>query len=119
MTRSKPLEKTVVAKIMKALDNNYPGFYFKVHGGPYQMAGIPDIVGLHKGRFIAIEVKVPGREKNLSEKQKRVIKMIQRAGGISFMATSAEQVLETLEAEFRDDKTIPTPRRRIKKSSRK
>ena len=37
----------------------YGGFYIKIHGGMFQRAGIPDIIGVRKGRFIAIEVKTP------------------------------------------------------------
>ena len=99
------LEKTVVKNIMRALDSNYPGFYFKTHGGPYQAVGLPDIIGLHKGKFIGIEAKVPGKENTLTDKQKQVIRKIKLAGGIAFMATSAEQVLETLEGEFINGRT--------------
>ena len=33
------------------------GWCVKIHGGPYQDAGTPDILACYKGRFIAIEVK--------------------------------------------------------------
>lgn len=87
---------------MKSLGINFPGFYFKVHGGPFQVAGIPDIVGLHKGRFIAIEVKCPGKEDTLSEKQQNTINKIKAAGGIAFMTTSKEDTLIILQEEFKN-----------------
>lgn len=96
-------ESTVVKHIMKALDINYPGFYFKVHGGLYQATGLPDIIGLHRGRFIGIEVKVPGKENTLTKKQAQTIRKINLAGGISFMAISPQQVLVQLKEEFVDD----------------
>lgn len=100
-------ESTVVKHIVeKALDRYFPGFYFKTHGGLYQRVGLPDIIGLHKGRFIGIEVKVPGKEDTLTEKQAQTIKRIQLAGGIAFMATSPEQVIIKLKEVFANGKSI-------------
>jgi Holliday junction resolvase len=94
-------EKDVVRDIMNFLKDKYPGFYFKSHGGPFQMVGLPDIIGCHKGRFIGIEVKLPGKEDTLTPIQKKVIEMISKAGGISFMATSVEQVRKILKEQVR------------------
>lgn len=96
------LEKTVVKNIMKLLKKDYPGFYFKTHGGPFQMAGLPDILGCHKGRFIGIEVKAPGKEDTLTILQKKVLRLIRNAGGIAFMATTPKQVNKQLKEEFKD-----------------
>lgn len=95
------LEKQVVKNIVKALDKHYPGFYFKLHGGLFQRAGLPDIIGLHKGRFIAIEVKRPGKESTLTDKQERKIELINLAGGIAFMSTSAEHTIKTLKERYK------------------
>lgn len=100
---SKP-ETKVVKEIRKALDINYPGFYFKTHGGPFQMAGLPDIIGLHRGVFIGIEVKCPGKEDTLTQKQINVLGKIKSAGGIAFMSTSPEDTLKKLKGEFKDVK---------------
>jgi Holliday junction resolvase len=97
------LEKTVVKNIVKALDKHFPGFYFKTHGGLFQAIGLPDIIGLHKGRFIGIEVKVPGKEDTLTLKQEQVLRKISMAGGISFMATTPKQVLTNLKEEFKNE----------------
>lgn len=93
-------EKDVVKKIRLALDNHFPGFYFKVYGSAFQKVGIPDIVGVHKGRFIAIEVKVPGKEKNLTKIQEACLKKIQLAGGLAFMSTSPQHTLGVMFDEF-------------------
>ena len=94
------LERTVVKNIVKALGIHFPGFYFKTHGGLFQAIGLPDIIGLHKGRFIGIEVKVPGKEDTLTKKQDQTLRKIKMAGGISFMATTPKQVLKNLKEEF-------------------
>ena len=35
-------------------------FFWKEHGGPYGTSGIPDIICCYKGRFLGLEVKLPG-----------------------------------------------------------
>lgn len=97
MKNKEPLESVIVRRIQKALDIHYPGFYFKVHGGPFQRAGIPDIVGVHKGRFIAIEVKRPSGKHPYSKLQLLNIKKINLAGGIAFGTTSPEHVITEME----------------------
>ena len=62
---SKP-ETKVVKKILEMLEDSFPGFYFKTHGGLYQRIGLPDIMGVHRGRLIGIEVKCPGKEDTLT-----------------------------------------------------
>ncbi len=69
------------------------------------MKGLPDLIGCHKGRFIGIEVKEPGKEDELTEIQQKRIDQINMAGGIAFMATSPEQVINKLKEEFKHVKT--------------
>lgn len=92
---SKP-ETKIVDKCIALLKKSYPGFYFKSHGGPYQRAGLPDIIGVHKGRFIGVEIKCPGKEDTLTNLQKKTLDRISRAGGVAFMATSPQQLDDLL-----------------------
>lgn len=96
---SKP-ETKIVKTCLAFLRRSYPGFYFKSHGGAYQRAGLPDILGTHQGRFIGIEIKCPGQEDTLTDLQKKTIDQINRAGGVAFMATSPQQIDEVLKEEF-------------------
>lgn len=80
-------ESRLVAKILKML-RSQGGWWFKTHGSPYQMAGIPDILGCHKGRFVALEVKMPGKEDDTSTRQDWTMKRIQDAGGIAAVVSS-------------------------------
>lgn len=52
--------------------------------------GISDILGIYKGRFLAIEVKKPGGKP--SQHQKEFLDEVNRHGGIGFVARSAEEV---------------------------
>lgn len=104
-------ESTVVKRIRKLLKKKYPGFWFKTHGGPFQRAGLPDLIGCHKGVFIGIEVKVPGKEDNLSDLQEKTLRLISQAGGIAFMATTPQEVDRYLRKEFtqNENKSKKTP----------
>lgn len=67
-------------------------FAFKVHGGPNQMAGLPDILACVDGIFVGLEVKVPGKRHNTSLKQKRVHQLIGESGGLAFVVCSVPEV---------------------------
>lgn len=58
--------------------------------GRYHMNGVSDILGIYKGKFLAIEVKGP--KGVLSPFQRAYIKLINEHGGIAFMARSIEDV---------------------------
>ena len=71
-------EKQFENKVKKMLSEKGVWF-FKVWGGLFQKAGIPDIVGCCNGHFIALEIKASnGRPSKL---QMYVINKIKQAGG--------------------------------------
>ena len=107
---SKP-ETKVVKSIMKMLDTSFPGVYFKTHGGLYQRIGLPDILGVHRGRFIGIEVKCPGKEDTLTKVQEKTLYIINLYGGVGFMSTSPEDTKSKLRKEMR---SWPIPTRKSK-----
>lgn len=67
---------------------------FKVHGSQFQPAGIPDIVGVYRGTFIACESKMPGNEP--SRIQLHRIAQITAAGGRVVVAYSVEDAIQLL-----------------------
>lgn len=74
-------EKVFEDKHVKPFLKNLPKcWFFKVHGGSiFQVAGIPDIIGLVNGKFIALELKAEtGKPSDL---QLRNLKLISNAGG--------------------------------------
>lgn len=75
--KEKEFEDRIVKPFLKSLEKCW---YFKVHGGSmFQKAGIPDIVGVVNGKFIALELKAEnGRP---SELQIRNVNLINKAGG--------------------------------------
>lgn len=62
-------------------------------------AGLSDIIGIRRrdGRFIAIEVKLPKRRKNVSDKQAEFLAKTKLFGGIVGVATSPEEALQIIE----------------------
>lgn len=89
-------ESNLSRSILKALHRR-GGFWFKVHGHPGQRRGIPDIIGCYKGRFIGLELKVPGRRDRVTELQKQVLEEVSKAGGIGQVVTSKEEALQVLD----------------------
>lgn len=90
-----PLERAIVKKALMKLRAR-GGFWIKIHGSPFQLAGIPDIIGCYRGRFIAFEVK---REAGMvpTRIQMYQLKKITQAGGFARVIFTAEQALGWLD----------------------
>lgn len=70
----------------------------KIHGGPYQDAGTPDLLACYKGRFIAIEVKTARGV--VRPEQKAAKRAITECGGyalITHMIGDVADVLDTID----------------------
>jgi hypothetical protein len=80
-------------------------WYFKVVGGPYQQAGVPDVIICWHGTFVAVELKKPGRISTTKEYkpsspteilQVKNIGLITKAGGVAFIADDLAVIKSTL-----------------------
>lgn len=85
-------EAALRAKIIKRL-RGYSGWWIVTHGAGYQTGGLPDIMGVVHGQFYGFEVKLPGKEHTLTERQAHRLAQINKAGGRAAMVTSADQAL--------------------------
>lgn len=83
-------ETTLKEKVMGWLRAQPECWAFKVHGGPYQQAGLPDIVGCWAGRFFAIELKV--NDNKATRLQAATIEKIRLTGGIAAVCRDVEEV---------------------------
>lgn len=97
MTRNGLLE-TSESKLRDAVDKYFktePGVWmFKVHGGPLQMTGLPDFIGVVAGRFCGVELKVyPNFPTPM---QITRLRQIQDAGGAGFVCRSLEEVIRVV-----------------------
>lgn len=84
-------EGKVKAAIKKLLKERGIYYYMPVQNG-MGIVGVPDIICCVDGRFMAIEVKAPGKRGNTTANQDRQIMEIHAAGGIAIVADSVEQV---------------------------
>jgi len=97
MARRKPqiTEKEVTIQIRQVL-KICRIFNWKHWQGPMSYPkGISDILGVYKGRFLAIEVKRPGGR--VSPEQRAFIERINDEGGIGFVAYSVDDVVDKLD----------------------
>jgi penicillin-binding protein-related factor A (putative recombinase) len=76
---------------------------FRKNLNPFVIPGCSDILGLHQGRFFAIEVKTPVAYRRFVKsltlkpnelRQKLFLESVSRRGGLSLMACSVDQVIE-------------------------
>jgi penicillin-binding protein-related factor A (putative recombinase) len=89
---------------------NRGGFWIKVHGGPFQSRGIPDIIGCYKGQFIGFEAKKPASKPKLTHLQAYTLNQIKAAGGHTTMIQSLKEVIDFLDGVDQGsagDKTEP------------
>ena len=88
-----PLERDITRNIRGYL--NIRGiFHYKQWQGLGSLPGVSDIIGIYRGKYLAIEVKCPGNK--LSDRQKAFLDRVNEEGGIGFMATSVDDVIEKL-----------------------
>lgn len=88
-------EYRIVQKIKKLIRSR-GGWVVKVHGGPYQDKGTPDLLACYKGFFIAIEVKTPRGAPGPEQEQAQ--KEIITAGGRALITHQVREVADVLNA---------------------
>lgn len=72
-------------------------FAFKVHGGPNQMAGLPDILACVEGQYVGLEVKTPTKRSNTSARQEYVHELITNAGGVAEVVCSVPEAMAVID----------------------
>lgn len=93
-------------KIRKGLQKEFPGSWWKkIHGGWFQDAGIPDLLGCVCGLFFGFEIKEPDGE--LEALQIENIYDINKAGGVSCEIVTLEQAIEVVYAALRKAGRLP------------
>lgn len=82
-------EQELQKKIIKYLEGKGA---FVVKTISTNKTGCPDLLVCYKSIFIAIEVKAPGKIKNVTKLQQAQLEKIREAGGVAFVADSLEIV---------------------------
>jgi hypothetical protein len=93
-------------KIRKGLEKEFPDSWWKkIHGGWFQDAGIPDLIGCVCGLFFGFEVKEP--DGDLSAIQIENIDDIEDAGGVACEVITLEQAIEIVYETLRKTGRLP------------
>lgn len=101
-----PLEAVLVKQILRRL-RGQGGFWYKSHGGPTQVRGLPDIIGCYEGYFFGFEVKRPGND--LTRYQAFTLQQIRQSGGTAEMIHSFEEAQVLIEKRLRRGEVSATP----------
>lgn len=89
-------ETRLRAKIVKALEREYPGIYVKHPHGSMYSSGLPDLIGCWEAVFFGLEVKTPDNKKGATKLQQLHLDNIEAAGGVSAVVRSPEEAIEAL-----------------------
>jgi len=97
-------ETGLVKAIVRAVKKQYPtAWIVKIHGGPMQMAGIPDLLICVHGLLVGAEAKhqKPGESEEhargrATPVQRNMIHLINRAGGMAGVVLTPEETLELI-----------------------
>jgi len=88
-------EGRLVNRIRTAILREHPeAIVIKLHGGPYQQAGLPDLLVVIRGRAVFLEVKRPGGA--LTPLQEHTIARLRAAGALAEVVRSADEALVKL-----------------------
>jgi len=87
-------ESKVSTRIMKKW-REMGAFCYKVHGGEFQMAGIPDISGCYQGVSVWCETKMPGNKTSLVQDVR--INQLRASGAHVVVAYSVADAVQMLE----------------------
>ena len=87
-------EGKILRSICRYLDGLSGVFYIKVRQGDYGTRGAPDIIGCIRGRFFGFEVKAAKAKP--TPLQRYTLSLIDKAGGIGLVVSSAEEVKNIL-----------------------
>lgn len=95
-------ETELVNRMRRAIKTRWPdAFVVKLHGNPYQTAGLPDLLVVLRGRTVGIEVKAPrigeSREHALGRvtmRQQAVLDDLAEAGAVAGVALTVDEAVE-------------------------
>lgn len=111
-------ESKLQKRIKEHLEKSFGGVWHKIHGGPYQSAGIGDLVGCCKGYYFNLEVKqdLPGIKYEPTEIQQAEINAVNKEGGCGACVKSPQQA-EQVVRRYLEQKALSLSTKSNKKSN--
>ena len=89
-------ENAVKRRIRKVL-KDYKVYCFAAAAGPFSVHGVPDIICCVNGKFVAIEVKAPGKVKSVTKNQRYHLATIKENGGYAIVTDNEQDVIALME----------------------
>jgi hypothetical protein len=104
-------ETALVKSIRAAIVRTWPdAWVVKVHGDPYQVSGVPDLLVCVRGRFVGLEVKNqrPGESEHHAREratvhQREAIDLIRKAGGTAGVVLSITEARALIESALTNE----------------
>ena len=109
---AKKEESRLQWRIRKSLEADVGGWWLKVHGGPFQVAGLPDLIGCVEGLFFGFEVKTPTG--STSKLQDYTLEVMRKRGGASIhVITEPEEAVRIVRRTLEKAGRLPAKGRRV------
>ena len=90
MTPEQKLTQAVIRNLKARRKAGEPIWWLKVHGGPQQQAGVPDLLICYYGLMLAVELKAGDNQ--ATPLQRETIRRIRAAGGVAEVARTPAEV---------------------------
>lgn len=87
-------ETLLIARMRRELERR-GAYVIKIHGDRFQTREV-DLIVCYRGRFIALEVKIPGEQ--ATPLQLHTLRQIDKAGGAAAVVHSTEAIMRLLDA---------------------
>lgn len=94
-------ESRLQKRTQRLLQKEFGGFFFKVSGGMFQMAGVPDLVGCVEGLFFGFELKMEG-EKPKPLQIEIMRRIIEDGGGIASVIYDPQEAVDIVRKAIKD-----------------
>lgn len=85
------MHESDLAKKMADRIRKRGGWARKIAGGPGQ-SGLPDILAVYRRHALGLEVKMPGKENNVTVLQAKTLESMKNGGAITAVVTTVQQV---------------------------
>lgn len=105
VTKESTVTRQITAYLKTLKQAGEPIWFTKLHGGPMQQAGLPDLIVLYRGRLFAVEIKRPGGK--ATQLQLHTLAEMQKAGATVCVARSVDDVRTLIEETMQQRRLRP------------
>ena len=88
-------ESQLTKKIVAAL-RDAGVWAVKIHGGPHQSRGLPDVIACCDGQMIGLEVKLPAKRHTVTRLQAITLRDLSNHGAVTAVVTSEQEALDAV-----------------------